>query len=257
MATHVFAYYVDDYNKVDVELPAVKDDVLTQIGDTRFLIPPGLNNIHWVHVAGANLTEAYLESPSLGTRRFVARVIPGNYGALALDLDKIPVMKPPRPIPLAATEQLAVKVSYGGTAAAPNVAVVALGPPTLPPVPAGDIILLKLTSSTPLVAGQWTTCVMTPEKALDVGTYALVGFIPISANAIAARAIITGQVNRPGVPAIAGSEPEARVFAQKYLDAFQFYEMGRFTHLTIPTFQFLSAAADTSETVYAYIIKVA
>lgn len=257
MVTHLCAYLVSDYGKTGVELPVVKDDVLTQTGTGRFLVPTGMNNVHFAYAAGANLTEAYLKSPSLEVRRHVARIIPGNYGSLTLDTNKIPVFKPLRPLALSADEELSVIASYGGTAAAYNLALVALGPPTLPPVPAGEIRMVKATSNTTLTAGAWTTCTMTLEKALEVGTYALVGFIPISANALAARAIITGQVYRPGVPAIAGSEPGARVLSDKYLKDLQFYEMGRFTHLTIPQFQFLASAADTSETVYMFIVKVA
>jgi len=257
MTTHLAAYLVSDYGKTEVELSVVKDDVLTQTAATRFMVPVGLNNVHWAYAAGANLTEAYLKSPSLEVRRHKPRIIPGNYGALSLDLNKIPVWKPVRPLTLSETEELSVIASYGGTAAAYNLALVALGPPALPPVPAGEIRMIKLTSSTALTAGAWTTCIMTPEVALEVGTYALVGFIPISAGALAARAIFTGQYWRPGVPAIAGSDPGARVINDKYLKDLQFYEMGRFTHNSLPMFQFLSSSADTSETVYAYIVKVA
>jgi hypothetical protein len=57
-----------------------------------------------------------------------------------------------------------------------------------------------------------------------------------------------------GIP---GTEPSALDFENNLFDKYPKYEMGRFSHITIPEFQFLSKTADTSETVYMYLVKVA
>jgi hypothetical protein len=98
---------------------------------------------------------------------------------------------------------------------------------------------------------------LTPDVSLEVGTYALVGFLPISAGCIAARAIITGQVNRPGVPGVAGTESAALKLEPSYLTEIQGYLMGTFSHINLPVIQFLSSSADTSEVVYLYLVKTA
>jgi hypothetical protein len=257
MPSHLVAFYVEDYGKTDQEMPLVEDQVLTKTAAGRILLPAEYHFVHWAYAAGVNLQDAYIYTPSLETRRWLARIIPGNYGALGMDLAKSPVFSPARPIELLEEEEMMVKYTTGGTAAAASAVLVCLGPATLPDMPAGDIRIMKCTASTTLTKGVWTPISYTPEKTFEKGEYALVGLIPISANAIAARVRFEGQVWRPGVPAIAGSEPAAKVFTKDYLLYTQFYEMGRFTHLRLPQIEFLAAAADTSETVYLIYVKTA
>jgi hypothetical protein len=83
----------------------------------------------------------------------------------------------------------------------------------------------------------------------------LIGFIPISANVLAARALIVGQNTRPGVPGISGTEGVARDFDPASRAIMQPYDMGRFTHLTIPQIQFFASVADTVETVILSLVK--
>jgi len=81
------------------------------------------------------------------------------------------------------------------------------------------------------------------------------GFIPISANCIAARVLIPGQVERPaclGIKAANDRNLEINEFREKYF----FQNMGTFTHIAIPEFQFLASAADTSQIVYMFVRKV-
>jgi hypothetical protein len=132
---------------------------------------------------------------------------------------------------------------------------VALGPATQPAVPGGQLRIIRATGTTTLTPNAWTTVAVTPEQSIEPGTYELIGFIAISANAIAARAIITGQVWRPGLPALNGSEAAALDFNRVPLQELMFEPMGTFDHQNFPQFQFFAAAADTAETVYLYVIK--
>ena len=119
---------------------------------------------------------------------------------------------------------------------------------------------MRCRSSTTLTAREWTSCKITPDVSLEVGTYTLVGMLANSATAIAARAIISGQVWRPGVPALAGDERVVKNCDPLYLSGVQRYAMGSFTHLTIPEIQFLANAADSgtdAQRVYLYLVKTA
>jgi hypothetical protein len=255
MATHLCAYTGVLPTNTLSELNVVKDDVLTQSGNTRFYIPPDRNNVIAAAALSTNLTTAYLKSPSLEVRRTRPYVIPSVVDSISFPLDRFCVHKPSRPISLSPTEELSFMAQTGA-----NVRVyglVWLGPATLPPAPAGDIRVVRCTGNTTLVPNEWTSVPLTPDVSLEVGTYALVGFLPISAGCIAARAIITGQVNRPGVPGVAGTESAALKLEPSYLTEIQGYLMGTFTHINLPVIQFLSSSADTSEVVYLYLVKTA
>jgi len=258
MPLHTFAFYESIAANTTKEVNTVQDDVLTRTATTRFMVPVGLKNLYWGFVGGVNLGDAYVSAPSLITRKFTLRIIPKKIGDTVIDKDNAEIWLPPRPVTLKETEEVSLIAQNTSTSAASaTVGVLSLGVDALPPVPSGDIILVKATGSTTLTAYTWTSVKVTPEVQLEAGTYALVKFIPISAGCIAARVIIPGQVWRPGMPGIAGTEPSALDFEYDLLSAIPMFEMGRFSHLAIPEFQFLSKSADTSEVVYMYLVKVA
>jgi hypothetical protein len=62
-------------------------------------------------------------------------------------------------------------------------------------------------------------------------------------------------VYRPGVPGFAGAEQDVLNFTDSIKRHICRFNMGTFTHMTIPEFQFLSSAADTSEVIYLYLVK--
>ena len=257
MPLHTFAFYESIAANTTKEVNTVQDDVLTRTATTRFMVPAGLKNLYWGFVGGQYLGDAYIFAPSLEVKRFRCRIFPKKVGDTVLDKDNAELWVPSRPISLKETEEVSlIAQNTSGSASSPTVGVFALGADALPPPPAGDIIIVRATGTTTLTAYAWTTVKVTPEVQLEAGVYSLVGFVPISAGAVAARAIIPGQVWRPGVPAIAGSEPSALDFEHDLFRVLPLYEMGRFSHLAIPEFQFLSKSADTTEVVYLYLVKV-
>ena len=257
MPLHLFAYYENLGAGAFKEINVVRDDVLTRTSDTRFMIPPGLHNIYFGFVGGVTLGDAYIFTPSLETKKFRCRIIPKKVGDVVIDKDNPEVWVLETPLRLMDTEELSLYAQNTSDASSHTVGVFALGLDTLPPPPAGEKILVRAVGGTTLTPYQWTTVKVIPEVQLEAGTYALVGFIPISAGCIACRVIIPGQVWRPGVIGIAGGEPTALDFAMGLFDKLPKYEMGRFAHISIPEFQFLSKSADTWEVVYMYLVKVA
>jgi len=255
MAQHLAAFYKSSYGETGVEMTALPDDVLTRTSDTRFMVPADLNRIRWGAALGENLKRAYFKAPSLEVRRIIQDIIPHVRGEKKFPLNGFPIFRPFAPIELIATEEVSAILTTDGSSAGDHVVLVSFSPADLPPRPAGDIRVVRCTSNTTLTAFKWTTCKLTPDVQLEAGTYSLIGFLAISANAIAARAIIHGQVWRPGLPAFAGAEEDVKELNNRWLTELADYNMGSFTHLTLPEIQFLSAAADTSEVVYLYVVK--
>ena len=253
MTTHLCAYKDTLATNVENEMACVKDDVLTRTATNRFMIPSELPNVYYKAALSANLTKARIYTPSLEVKRTVPYVIPHVRGEIYFTPTLFAVDKCEPMIPLVPTEELSFYATADAAVAAYGL--VSLAPATLPPVPTGEIRLVRCTSATTLVANEWTSCKLTPDVSLEAGDYALIGMLPISANAIAARVIISGQVWRPGVPALKGDEKDVKECDPLFLTAVQRYLMGSFTHLTLPEVQFLSSAADTEEIVYLWIIK--
>jgi hypothetical protein len=172
-----------------------------------------------------------------------------------LDLSRLEIMRPPRPVMLTPTEEISALGAEDAAAASVVNVLVALGYESLPPAPPGDVRIVRFLGSTTLTPGVWTTVSVTPEFSLEPGSYTLIGFLPISAGCIAARALFVGGTYRPGYPGLAGTEAVAvDVDLANVLPLFG-VALGSFTHITIPQFQFLSATADTTEVIYAYVVK--
>ena len=137
------------------------------------------------------------------------------------------------------------------------VGVFTLGPDALPPVPAGEPLWVRAVGSTTLTPFSWTTVKVTPEIQLEAGTYALLGAVCYSANAIACRLIVPGMVWRPGFLAVSGNNEYAALEKiENIKDSILATEYGRFTHLALPEVQFLASSADSSQVVYLKIVKV-
>jgi hypothetical protein len=252
---HLCAFYASIDSATPTELNTIVDDVLTRSGATRFSVPKDFNFIQWAAALGPNVTRAKLDTPTLGVQRQTLEIHPRQRGAVSFNLDNPQIFLPPTPIPLTPTEELSALAAEDAAGASAVYVLVALGPANQPAVPGGQLRMIRATGATALTPNAWTTVAVTPEQSIEPGTYELIGFIAISANAIAARALITGQVWRPGLPALAGNEPAALDFNRHPLHDLMFEPMGTFDHQNFPQFQFLASAADAAETVYLYVVK--
>jgi hypothetical protein len=157
---------------------------------------------------------------------------------------------------LQAGETIEVQTSEDGAGATQQTVLVCVGPTALPPVPAGDVMVMRATGTTTLGVRTWTTVPITLDSSLPVGNYALVGFLPISAGIIAARVLISTQNNRPGMLGLPGSESAAGDFDPLTYARIMNYDMGHFSNRNVPQFQFFSISADTAETVFLYVVKL-
>jgi hypothetical protein len=253
---HLCAFYKSIDSATLVALDTVVDDILTRPSPDRFQVPTDLSAIAWAIALGTDLTRAQLVSPSIEVRRMSLDIIPQSRGQLYLTLEAIRAFVPKSDLLLTPTENFMVYASEDGYGATDVAALVSLkAPGALPAMPAGDIRVIRATAAQTLTPYQWTTFTPTYEKDLEPGTYQLVGFIPSSANVIAARALFMGQGYRPGVPGVAGSVEDALNFGADWFDKVMWYAMGQFTHISPPQFQFLASEADSAETIILFVVK--
>lgn len=257
MSTHLVAYYESQAAATLTPVAAVPDTTITIPTRDRIRIPEGRTALYRAGALGSDLTRAQIVAPSLETRRETLEIIPHERGSDAFALAGPRYYKPMREVEFVSGEHVEVQVVQDSGGADLEIVLLWLKPPgPLPDMPAGPILTARATGTTTLVAGSWTATTLTLEKELAAGTYALVGFLAMSATGIAARVAIEGQVNRPGVPVLPGAEEDARDFHPDVIEDFIGYEMGRFTNETIPQVEFLASAGDTAETVIFYLVRV-
>src|SRR6266566_4202157 len=256
MTTHLVAWAQSIDTATLAAITNVTDDVLTRSGTLRYFVPGGgYNNVRWAIASGPNITRAQIVAPSLGRRRANAEIAPRKRGASTLSLGSPELFIPKRPLVLDVGEELEADVAEDAAGASQLNVLVALGLDPLPPMPDGDIRPVRATGTATLTAFAWTSVSMTLDTSLEAGVYTLVGFVPISSGIIAARARIRGQIYRPGMPGLPGAESAAADFEIAGMQDLMGYNMGTFGSNEFPEFQFFSSTADTSETLYAYVIR--
>lgn len=256
MPRHLAAFQQSVDSATPVAINAVNDGILNLPSATRFRVPEALPFVHWGYASGVNLTRAYLVTPTLEVARQRPEIIPHERGAAVITPAELPIWIPPTPVALTPTEDLQAFISEDGAGATQVDVLVSLGDGQQEAIPSGDIRIVRATGTTTLVARTWTNCPMTLDQGLEPGQYVLIGFLPISATVIAARANIVGEPYRDGTMGIAGAEGVAREFAPLTLDLLTDRPMGTFSHQEFPSFEFYATAGDTAEVVLAKLAKV-
>jgi len=258
MSSHLIGFSEAITSAALINVNAVGDDILNNPQVDRVQVPPDFNAIHYAAALGGTLARAQIVAPSLEVKRASLEIIPIERGADVFTLDSLRICFPPREILLTPSENLIMQCANDAAGADLVQGLISLkAPGPLPEMPAGDVIVAYGVGATALVANIWTTCPVVLDKELAAGTYALVGFLPISATGIGARALIVGQNYRPGVPVLPGAANTGRDFDMTTMKEVQFYNMGSFTNIAIPQFQFLATAADAAEYVILYLVKTA
>jgi len=214
------------------------------------IVPPDMPWLVGAYANGANITRAQWQSPSL--RRFI------NYELAPYDRAASPASPyaylyfADDPVQLDGDEALnfAGSEDAAGASRFNGFAWLADGP--LAAVN-GDIRTVRVTGATTLTAYSWTNGAITFDQTLPAGRYQIVGARFFSAGGIAFRFVFVGGIWRPGAPMVtAQNNLEARFFRNGEMGVW-----GEFTHNTPPTVDWFSASADTSETGYIDLIKVA
>lgn len=255
---HLAAFYAAIDSATLIPVDTIIDDILSRPAVDRFQVPSDLNSIAWAAALGTDLTRAQLVSPSLEVRRMTLDVVPHTRAAVAFAGAAGRVFVPKAELALIPTENLLLEASEDAVGASDVYGLICLKTPGAPPaIPAGDIRVVRAVAAVALTPNEWTTLTPILENDLEPGTYELVGFIPVSATIIAARALLVGQPYRPGVPGLAGAIEDAMDFGEQFYDKLMWESLGSFTHISPPQFQFLASAADAVETIILYLVKTA
>lgn len=232
-------------------ITAVSDPHLTVQGED-VIVPPEVPNVVAVYGVGANLTNLRLVSPSI--RAMVPiDIVPVDKSATPSDVSRVADYRS-NPISLVPEEALNVQASNDAASGSETqvTAIVFLADGPITPT-AGKIFTVKCTSDTELTAYEWTNGSLTFTQDLPAGRYQVVGMRAESPGLIAARLVFPGYSWRPGVIGrTSSSQPDIEMFRYGKFGVF-----GEFDHNRPPTVDFLSSSADTSETVYLDLIKVA
>jgi hypothetical protein len=230
------------------EIDALADPHIRVEG--KKIVVPSLNKLLGAMAVGATMVDARITSPSLRT------VIEHTISPLNADAEPL---SPPsyvdmfeNPIELVVSEQLTAKTAETATGAVQQTVLAWLGDGPVTPVKA-KFYTIKATSSATLTAYTWTNVPITFDQTLPAGRYQIIGMRAMSAGMIAARLVFPGYPWRPGV---IGNDALTDIEASR----FRFGNagvFGEFTHDSPPTVDCLSVSADTSQTFWFDLVKIA
>lgn len=231
-------------------IAAVADTLYRSSGDDIF-VPRAVPSLGGFLFMGANFTQGQVWSPS------IVRRLGGGYDVDQADLAAEPGSPPnfvdlfDRPLPLVAGEQLRTLMAEDAAGASRVTAVLFL---VAGPAEAieGDIISVRATGTTTLVAEAWTQGSITLTGTLPAGRYALVGARVQAAGLKAARFLSQDMTFRPGV---IGTDADGDITVPRFRRG----ELGswlEFEHDEPPQVEYLSASADTAETLILDLIQV-
>lgn len=149
-------------------------------------------------------------------------------------------------------EEVFATIDTGGTAAKQETLVTCYSA-TIDPIPGGEELTFKITSTTAAVANSWTLVTYSFTQTLPEGLYALIGSELQSTNAQAHRWTFWGQFYRPGFPSTSA-------FTVPQWAGMRDYRMGlagQFSNVTPPQLEVLCNGTDSTHTGIIRAIKVA
>ena len=262
MGYTLIAFYESRAGVAALDNVAGLADQHVAVAGDNITVPPKWNQIiaAWTGMSNATdvLAAARLSAPSMRGKTLLDLA---NLEAIAAGGTLEPSSPTPinvftsRPVQLTSGEFLnLLQESDGTTAANLCTGLVFLGDGDYGnPYASMPVQTVRATGSTTLTANAWSACTITLDQQLAAGRYAIVGMRAQSAGAKAARLVMQETPARPGVIAYdSNADIEHPMFRNGNLGVF-----GTFVHTAIPQVEFLSLSADTDETIFFDIVKIA
>lgn len=244
---HTMAWAKTVDSTADTDMTPVTDDIVS-IQNSHFVLSQEMKLIAAMAMS-ATLTRAKLASPSMRQiaspyiRPINVAAIPANNANMWL-LDHSPfTLKPYEEIQLQVTSGVAMTEPAAGLAWIQDNYV---------PIPSGNIIPLKIASTTAAVSNTWTTLSITFADTIPTGRYAAVLSECQSTNARAHRWIFSNQMWRPGFPSFAALSSRLPYAIEKG----QFGVMGYFNSNDLPRLQVLVNGTDAAHEAYLHVVRV-
>jgi hypothetical protein len=249
MGFSLVAFFENINTAVLANIAAAEDQHITEQGDD-VVVPEWADKIMAVMAMGLTIVGAQVATPSL--RRNVVLDISNLVGAVVPGADPNILWCDNAPIQLQANEEMNALIDQALGGAEDESVCVWLTDGDLAPV-TGDIFTMKLTGTTTIVIDVWNQVVLTKSQSLPAGRYQCVGARFEGATCMFGRLIFPGQQHRPGAPGHAsGNTKGDDRWRRGRLGVW-----GEFEHNQIPKAEFFCTTADTAQTVYLDLIKVA
>ena len=252
---HTMVGFLEDIDPAAaaVNITALQDDhIFTQGDDLRV---PTLNQILAV-AGGISILGTFglrLESPSLrDINRLVVNPVNHLADSDAEPSDPIALLDlSQHPRRLTTDEILQCVIDTNPAAAADQWAILVMGDGVQSQAQ-GEIITVRATGTTTVVARAWDSVALTFDDALPVGRYAVVGLRFISATAIAARLVFKPGAWRPGCIGVDSElSQDHPLFRMGRLGVW-----GEFASVTPPDIEVLCDVADTAQTFFLDLIPL-
>lgn len=239
-----------------ISIGTVVDTDVTPIQDNVILI----QNNHWVFQQDMSLLAATFMETTPARARIVAAslripstpwVRPLITGAIP---PNIPVIADYRQSPLLLrgleeTYWLATSALAMGNENATGLMWVGDG---ITPIPQGNIVTMRGTSTTAAAANKWSAITVTWQDTLPMGVYGIVGLQHQSTNAQACRLIINGQYWRPGSLSVTALGN----YGVPYMLKGGFGLWGTFRSTAMPIPEVLCNAADAVHEIYLEFVRM-
>lgn len=245
---HLAAFSESISAGTDTDVNALIDDILT-IQNSHFMLREDMNLMACAAMS-ATLDRAKLSTPTMRivaapyVRPMIVGTTPGSNPNVQL-LDKNPTR-----IPWGEEVQMLATAAPAGSEQFTAILWLSRG---LSPIPSGNVIPVRWTSSTAAVANSWTTLTMTWGDTLPSGIYAMVQTECYSTNAIAHRWNFPNQLYRPGMLSFV-STGQRHPYA---MSLGQFGVLGQFRSNALPTVQVLANGTDNAHVGYAHVVRLA
>lgn len=244
---HLAAYTEVIGNTADTDVDALTDDILAinnahfTLDTPKLLLAAAAMSATILRAKVASPTMRQLASPFIRPP-IVAAIPPANPNMWLLDHNPF-VIPPYEEIQLQATSGVAMTERF--------TALLWLAS-QITPTPSGNVVPLRVTSSTTATANAWSTLTLTFADTIPSGRYAAVFSEAFSTNAQAHRWIFSNQQERPGyLSAAANTSRQPYAIARG-----QFGVMGYFRSNDLPRLQVLCNGADNSHEAYLHVIRV-
>jgi len=232
----------------DSDVPAMVDPTVTI--NNNHVVPPVDMKVVAAYTQGNTLGRSRLSTPKL-RNLILPWIQPQTVGA-AVPTDPNVADYRTSPLGLIATEEISWLFTTTAVGPAQTFGFLWLSDGRVP-LPPGEIVTMRGTSTTAAVANAWTALSVSWSDALPAGRYALVGSCVFSATAVVHRWSFPGQPNRPG--AVSQTSEGGRthdMFRRGGLGVF-----GTFLQNALPIPEVVCTAADASHVVYMDIVKIA
>lgn len=263
MAHDQLSFYKSATGAASTQVDALADQLHTVSG-SNMLVPPYAVNLLYAFGAITNASDVLanmrLSSPSLVSRSpyeiTVFNDLNGTPSTTYTMPEHAPVDIVTSPISLAAGEALSAYMgSSGTTGSCLHTGVVGLSDGQLQnPYQNMPIEVARYTNGSTLTAHAYTNGALTvTNQTFRAGTYACVGMKYYGATAQAARLVMLDRALRPGCIGVTQRGHKGHpIFRQGNLGVW-----GQFSHVTLPTVDFLANAADTAQVVDLDVVKIA